>query len=109
MGELCDIGAAEMRRLMAERAISPVEAVESCFSRIAAVNPAVNAVVTLDEKGQAKMQPFITGFMTDEKADPPMWGRPVDLLVMKDGSVLVSDDWNGAIYRITYGKKVAAQ
>jgi glucose/arabinose dehydrogenase len=29
---------------------------------------------------------------------------------MKDGSMLVSDDWNGAVYRITYGKpKVAAQ
>jgi glucose/arabinose dehydrogenase len=29
---------------------------------------------------------------------------------MKDGSILVSDDWNGAVYRITYGKqKVAAQ
>ena len=30
-------------------------------------------------------------------------GRPVDVAVMKDGSLLVSDDWNGAIYRITYG------
>ena len=29
---------------------------------------------------------------------------------MKDGSLLVSDDWNGAVYRITYGKpNVAAQ
>jgi len=27
----------------------------------------------------------------------------VDVEVMKDGSLLVSDDWNGAIYRITYG------
>jgi len=60
--------------------------------------------VTFDEKGQPKMQPFVTGFMTDEKADPPMWGRPVDLLVMKDGSMLFSDDYNGIIYRVTYGK-----
>jgi glucose/arabinose dehydrogenase len=60
--------------------------------------------VTFDEKGQPKMQPFLTGFMTDEKADPPMWGRPVDLLVMKDGSMLFSDDYNGIIYRITYSK-----
>jgi glucose/arabinose dehydrogenase len=30
------------------------------------------------------------------------WGRPVDLLVMPDGSLLVSDDHAGAIYRITY-------
>jgi glucose/arabinose dehydrogenase len=60
--------------------------------------------VTFDDKGQPKMQPFVTGFMTDEKADPPMWGRPVDLLVMKDGSLLFSDDYNGVLYRVTYQK-----
>jgi glucose/arabinose dehydrogenase len=30
------------------------------------------------------------------------WGRPVDLQVMPDGSLLVSDDKAGAIYRISY-------
>ena len=30
------------------------------------------------------------------------WGRPVDILVMADGSLLVSDDRANAIYRITY-------
>jgi len=30
-------------------------------------------------------------------------GRPVDVAVMKDGSLLVSDDYVGAIYRISYG------
>jgi glucose/arabinose dehydrogenase len=30
------------------------------------------------------------------------WGRPVDVLVMPDGALLVSDDQAGAIYRITY-------
>jgi glucose/arabinose dehydrogenase len=60
--------------------------------------------VSVDDKGQAKMQPFVTGFLTDEKGDPPMWGRPVDLLVMKDGSLLFSDDYNGILYRVTYKK-----
>ena len=33
-------------------------------------------------------------------------GRPVDVMQMKDGSLLVSDDHNGAVYRISYsGKK----
>ena len=32
-------------------------------------------------------------------------GRPADVMVMKDGSLLVSDDHNGAIYRITYSGK----
>jgi glucose/arabinose dehydrogenase len=30
-------------------------------------------------------------------------GRPVDVQPMKDGSLLVSDDYDGAVYRITYG------
>ncbi len=33
------------------------------------------------------------------------YGRPVDVLQLKDGSLLVSDDWNGAVYRISYGSR----
>jgi glucose/arabinose dehydrogenase len=64
-------------------------------------------VVKLNKDGTVKsMEPFITGFLEDNK----YIGRPVDVMQMKDGSMLVSDDWNGAVYRITYGKpKVAAQ
>ncbi len=62
--------------------------------------------VVLNDNGKVmKAQPFLTGFLTDEKADPPMWGRPVDVLQMKDGSLLFSDDYNGILYRISYGKK----
>jgi glucose/arabinose dehydrogenase len=61
--------------------------------------------VVLDENGKvAKAEPFLSGFLTDEKADPPMWGRPVDVLQMKDGSLLFSDDYNGILYRISYSK-----
>ncbi len=42
--------------------------------------------------------PFATGWLVGRSA----WGRPVDVEVMADGSLLVSDDKNGAIYRITY-------
>ena len=31
-----------------------------------------------------------------------MWGRPADVLVAPDGSLLVSDDYAGAVYRIRY-------
>ena len=61
--------------------------------------------VVVDAHGKAKSEPFLEGFLTDPKADPPMWGRPVDVLVMKDGSLLVSDDYNGIIYRVSYSKK----
>jgi len=61
--------------------------------------------VSFDADGKPKMEPFLTGFLQDEKADPPMWGRPVDVLQMKDGSLLFSDDYNGIIYRVSYAKK----
>jgi glucose/arabinose dehydrogenase len=51
------------------------------------------------------MEPLLTGFLQSNN----YIGRPVDVMQMKDGSVLVSDDWNGAVYRITYGKPKAAQ
>ena len=60
--------------------------------------------VSFDADGKPKMEPFLTGFLLDEKADPPMWGRPNDVLVMRDGSLLVSDDQNGIIYRVSYAK-----
>ena len=60
--------------------------------------------VQVDGKGGARMTPFLEGFLQDAKADPPMWGRPVDVLQMRDGSVLVSDDYNGVIYRVSYGR-----
>jgi len=49
----------------------------------------------------ASMEPFVTGFLDNNK----YVGRPVDVLVMKDGSLLVSDDYNGAVYRISYGRE----
>jgi glucose/arabinose dehydrogenase len=59
----------------------------------------------IDKNGMMKsMEPFLTGFVEDNK----YIGRPVDVLQMKDGSLLVSDDWNGAVYRITYGKQKVA-
>ena len=62
-------------------------------------------VVKLNKDGTMKsMEPLLTGFLEDNK----YIGRPVDVLPMKDGSLLVSDDWNGAVYRITYGKQKVA-
>ncbi|MFN7086452.1 MAG: PQQ-dependent sugar dehydrogenase [Burkholderiales bacterium] len=60
--------------------------------------------VTVDDKGKAKSTPFLEGFLEDPNANPPAWGRPVDVLVMRDGALLVSDDYNGIIYRISYKK-----
>ncbi|WP_241758871.1 PQQ-dependent sugar dehydrogenase [Pyxidicoccus parkwayensis] len=45
---------------------------------------------------------FLTGFLVDGKG-PTTWGRPVGLLELPDGSLLVTDDSNGRIYRVRYG------
>jgi len=52
-----------------------------------------------DGKG-AKVTPFATGFM--DPKDNSFWGRPAYLAQLKDGSLLVSDEQLGAIYRISY-------
>jgi len=64
-------------------------------------------IVKLNKDGSVKSQePFLTGFLQNNAYS----GRPVDVQVMKDGSLLVSDDYAGAIYRVTYGStKVAAR
>jgi len=56
------------------------------------------SLVRLDNGKAISYEPFATGWLhgTD------VWGRPADVLVMPDGSLLVSDDLAGAIYRITY-------
>jgi len=52
------------------------------------------------------MTPFVAGFM--DAHTNKFWGRPVDVLVMPDGALLVSDEQNGAIYRVSYGDGKAA-
>lgn len=44
---------------------------------------------------------FMTGFLVNPTG-PDTWGRPVGLLVMPDGSLLVTEEMNGRIYRIQY-------
>jgi glucose/arabinose dehydrogenase len=45
-------------------------------------------------------EPFATGWL--DEATQKVWGRPVDVLLLPDGSMLVSDDQANVIYRITY-------
>ena len=62
-------------------------------------------VFHLNKDGSVKSsEVFLTGFLENNS----YIGRPVDVEIMADGSMLVSDDWNGAIYRITYGKAKGA-
>ena len=53
-----------------------------------------------DEETVREYEPFITGWL---QSDQSVTGRPVDVEVWTDGSLLVSDDHAGVIYRVSYG------
>lgn len=55
-------------------------------------------LVTLEGNSVQSYEPFAEGWLESGKA----WGRPVDLLFLPDGSMLVSDDHANAVYRISY-------
>ena len=59
------------------------------------------SMVKLDAAGKATTgyQTFAEGWLQGQES----WGRPVCLLVLADGSMLVSDDQGGAVFRISYG------
>ncbi|MEM6356127.1 MAG: sorbosone dehydrogenase, partial [Pseudomonadota bacterium] len=50
--------------------------------------------------GTVTMEPFAEGWLDEESGE--YLGRPVDVAQLPDGSILVSDDLAGAIYRIAY-------
>ena len=56
------------------------------------------AIVKHDNEKSLSYEPFATGWRVGDKP----WGKPVDVLVLPDGSMLISDDTANAIYRITY-------
>lgn len=56
------------------------------------------SLVTMDRGNATGYEVFAEGWLQNEEAS----GRPVDLLVIGDGSLLLSDDQNGVIYRISY-------
>lgn len=58
-------------------------------------------VTFIDAEGNARIEPFAEGWINDNGEYD---GRPVDVAQMRDGSLLVSDDFAGAIYRISYSQ-----
>jgi glucose/arabinose dehydrogenase len=57
-------------------------------------------LVKLNGNEAVSYEPFAEGWLQGDAVS----GRPVDVLVMPDGSMLVSDDYGGVIYRIIYSK-----
>ena len=61
------------------------------------------SVVLKKADGALSYQPFVTGWLEGEEN----WGRPNDVLVAPDGSLLISDDQGGLVYRVRYSGAIA--
>ncbi len=70
------------------------------WNRTKASGALINFVSMKADGNADKSEVFADGFLDPETGI--YRGRPVDVAVMKDGSLLISDDYAGAIYRVTY-------
>ena len=99
MTEPCDLSAVDLRALIGAKKLSPVELVESCLKRIAAVNGTVNAFVALDEEGALARARDLEAEIAQGRDPGPLAGLPVgikDLVNVKGlrttyGSLLFKD------------------
>ena len=94
--EPCDLSAVEARRLIGRKALSPVELLESCLTRIEAVNPAVNAMVALDaDRARAAAREAEATVMRGDHLGP-LHGLPVGIKDLEETAGL----------RTTYGSPI---
>jgi glucose/arabinose dehydrogenase len=56
--------------------------------------------VKIENNKSIGYEPFIYGWLNEEEQEA--WGRPVDILILKDGSMLISDDMANVVYRVSY-------
>jgi glucose/arabinose dehydrogenase len=77
----------------------PFVALHGSWNRANRTGYKVVRLVMKDGKATGEYDDFLTGLVTPDGA---VWGRPVGVAVAHDGALLVSDDGNGAIWRIAY-------
>jgi len=63
-------------------------------------------VILKDGRPTGEYEDFMTGFVVD---DSEVWGRPVGVTVARDGALLVSEDGNGTVWRVTYAGAAPSQ
>ena len=91
----CILGPAALFGLSIEEAL-----VEELLHELEKQGYDVVTVRATPDGRNAKVTPFLTGFL--DKSKNEFWGRPVDVLQLPDGSLLVADEQMGAIYRVSY-------
>lgn len=96
--DAADLGAAELSRLFARRALAPIEALDACLARIAQANPVLNAVVTLDAEGARAAA----------RASTERWARGSPTSPLDGVPVTVKDNLLAAGLRSTWGSRLYA-
>ena len=74
-------------------------ALHGSWNRASRTGHKIVRVRTKDNEPTGEYEDFLTGFIID---DSTVWGRPVDVAQLRDGSLLVSDDGANVVYRISY-------
>ena len=69
------------------------------WDRSVRTGPKVVRVLLRDGVPTGEYEDFMTGFVIDEGR---VWGRPVGVAVAHDGSLLVTEDGNGVVFRVAY-------
>lgn len=101
MSEPCDLSAAEARRLIGIKSLSPVELVKSCLKRIADVDPTLHAITAIDEeRALAEASDAEAAVMASDAQLPVLHGLPVGIkdleatagLRTTRGSLVYADD-----------------
>jgi Asp-tRNA(Asn)/Glu-tRNA(Gln) amidotransferase A subunit family amidase len=98
MTEPCDLSAVEARRLIGQRQLSPLELLESCLDRIAAVDHAVNAVVACNEEEAREAARAAEARVMSGEPLPALHGLPIGI---KDATATAGmrTTWGSPIYR----------
>ena len=79
MNDLSELSASEARRLIGLGELSPTELLEACISRIAAVNPQINAIVATDLKQARREAKIAENAVLAGNALPPLHGLPIGI------------------------------
>ncbi|MFA5027247.1 MAG: amidase family protein [Candidatus Methylomirabilota bacterium] len=97
MPELCDLSAVKMRRLIGAKTISPVELLESCLARIAAVNPRLNAFTSMaTERARAEARAAEAAVLRGEPL-PLLHGLPIGIKDLQETAGLRTT-WGSPIF-----------
>jgi glucose/arabinose dehydrogenase len=84
---------------------------KQCIRRAARINQPIDAsgygvvrVPFRDGKASGPPEDFVDGFIARDDEEKQAWGRPVGLLQLPDGSILVSDDGGNRVWRVSCRK-----